>query len=111
MIGKLPKNEAWKQINPNKLGLLPHPRYSSRDALSVGPRRIPALEQTRVEKLCRTLKDSDRASTLELRGGLLTGREVLWPLEPHHSPDKATPTYYTKNESFANGISKMWCVF
>jgi hypothetical protein len=47
---------------------------------------------------------------LELRGGLPTGQEALWPSEPDHSPDKATPSYYTKNESFASGISKMWCV-
>jgi hypothetical protein len=46
----------------------------------------------------------------ELRGGFLTGREALWPLEPLHSPDKATPSYYTKNGSFASGISKVWCV-
>jgi hypothetical protein len=46
----------------------------------------------------------------ELRGGLLTGRGVLQPSEPHHSPDMATPSYYTKNESFASGISKVWCV-
>jgi hypothetical protein len=38
------------------------------------------------------------------------GREALRPSEPCHSPDKATPSYYTKNESFAGGISKMWCV-
>jgi hypothetical protein len=29
---------------------------------------------------------------------------------PCHSPDKAMPSYYTKNESFASGISKLWCV-
>jgi hypothetical protein len=38
------------------------------------------------------------------------GREGLRPSEPFHSPDKATPSNYTKNESFARGISKMWCV-
>jgi hypothetical protein len=27
------------------------------------------------------------------------GRETLRPLEPHHSPGKATPSYYTKNGS------------
>jgi hypothetical protein len=43
---------------------------------------------------------------LELRGGPPTGREALWPSEPRHSPDKATPSYYTKNGSFASGISK-----
>jgi hypothetical protein len=37
-------------------------------------------------------------------------RRVAWPSEPRHSPDKATPSYYTKNESFASGISKVWCV-
>jgi hypothetical protein len=40
----------------------------------------------------------------------MTGREALRPLEPRHSPNKATPIYYTKNESFASGIFKMWCV-
>jgi hypothetical protein len=54
--------------------------------------------------------DSGIASTLELQGGLLIGREALRPSEPHHSPDKAMPSYYTKNESFASGISKIWCV-
>jgi hypothetical protein len=34
MIGKLPKSEAWKQSDPNRPGLLLHPRYSSRDSLS-----------------------------------------------------------------------------
>jgi hypothetical protein len=67
--------------------------------------------QTRAEKPYRTPKDSDKASALELRGGLPIGREALRPLEPHHSPNKATPSYYTKNESFASEISKMWCVF
>jgi hypothetical protein len=38
------------------------------------------------------------------------GQQALWPSEPRHSPDKAMPIYYTKNESFASGISKMWCV-
>jgi hypothetical protein len=51
--------------------------------------------------------DSGIASTLELQGGLLIGREALRPSEPHHSPDKAMPSYYTKNESFASGISKI----
>jgi hypothetical protein len=43
-------------------------------------------------------------------GGLPIGREALRPSEPHHSPDKATPRYYSKNESFTSGISKIWCV-
>jgi hypothetical protein len=34
MIGKLPKSEAWKQSDPDRSGLLLHPRYSSRDPLS-----------------------------------------------------------------------------
>jgi hypothetical protein len=42
--------------------------------------------------------------------GLPIGREALQPLEPRHSSNKATPIYYTKNESLAIGISKMWCV-
>jgi hypothetical protein len=52
--------------------------------------------------------DFGTAFALELQGGLLIGREALWPSEPHHSPDKARPCYYTKNDSFATGISKMW---
>jgi hypothetical protein len=72
--------------------------------------RASALEQTRAEKPYRTPKDSSRASAFELRGGFLKGREALQPSEPRHSPDKATPSYYTKNRSFASGISKMWCV-
>jgi hypothetical protein len=70
-----------------------------------------ALEQTKVEKPCQTLKDSDRALVPELQGGLPIGREALRPSEIHHSPNKSTPSYYSKNESFASGISKMWCVF
>jgi hypothetical protein len=72
--------------------------------------RASALEQTRAEKSCRSLNDSGRASTLELRGGLPICWEALRPSEPHHSSDKAMPSYYTKKESFASGISKMWCV-
>jgi hypothetical protein len=34
MMGKLFKSEAWKQSDPDRPGLLPHPRYSSRDSLS-----------------------------------------------------------------------------
>jgi hypothetical protein len=40
----------------------------------------------------------------------MIGREALRPSEPRHSPEKAMPSYYTKNESFASGISKVWCV-
>jgi hypothetical protein len=73
--------------------------------------RASALEQTRAEKPYRAPKDYNRASMPELRGGLPRGQEALRPSEPHHSPDKATPSYYTMNESFASGISKVWCVF
>jgi hypothetical protein len=38
------------------------------------------------------------------------GLEALRPSEPHQSPNKATPSYYTNKESFASGIFKMWCV-
>jgi hypothetical protein len=34
MMGKLPKSEAWKQNDPDRPGLLTHPRYLSRDSLS-----------------------------------------------------------------------------
>jgi hypothetical protein len=73
--------------------------------------RASALEQTRAEKSCQTLKDFGRASVLELRGGLPIGREALRPSEPRHSPNKVTHSYHTKKESFASGISKMWCVY
>jgi hypothetical protein len=33
MMGTLPKSEAWKQSDPDRPGLLLHPRYSSRDSL------------------------------------------------------------------------------
>jgi hypothetical protein len=33
MIGKLTKSEVWKQSDPDRLGLLLHPRYLSRDYL------------------------------------------------------------------------------
>jgi hypothetical protein len=72
--------------------------------------RASALEQTRSEKPCQTPKDSGISSVLELQGGLPTGQEALQPSEPQHSPDKATPSYYTKNGSFSSGISKIWCV-
>jgi hypothetical protein len=108
MIGKLPKSEAWKQSDSDRPGLLLHPMYSSRDSMDSD--RASTLEQTRAKKPYQTLKDSYRASTLELRGGLQTGREALRLSTPHHYLDKAMPIYYTKNESFASGISKMWCV-
>jgi hypothetical protein len=113
MMGKLPKSEVWKQSDPDRLGLLLYPWYLSRDSLSesIGFRQSFALEQTRAEKIYWTPKDSSRASILELRGGLLIGQEALRPSEPRHSLNKATPSYYTKNGSFASGISKMWCVF
>jgi hypothetical protein len=66
--------------------------------------RNSALGETRAEKPCHTPKDSDRAFTLKLRGGLPTGREALQPSEPRHSPDKATSSYYTKNASFATSF-------
>jgi hypothetical protein len=47
---------------------------------------------------------------LKLRGGLSIGLEALRPSEPRHFPDKATPNYYTKNESFTSEIFKMWYV-
>jgi hypothetical protein len=39
----------------------------------------------------------------------MTGREALRLSKPCHSPNKPTPSYYTKNESFASGIFKMCC--
>jgi hypothetical protein len=35
MIGKLPKSEGWKQSDPDRPGLLLHPRYSSRDFVGI----------------------------------------------------------------------------
>jgi hypothetical protein len=105
MMGKLPKSEAWKQSDPDRSGLLPHPRYSSRDSLleSIGFwQSFCTRGKTRAEKLCQTPKDSDRAFALELEGGLPLGCEAIRLSEPRHSPDKATPRYYTKNESFAS---------
>jgi hypothetical protein len=51
--------------------------------------RAFTLEQTRAEKPCQTLKNSNRDSVLKLRGGLPIGQEALWPSEPRLSPDKA----------------------
>jgi hypothetical protein len=39
MIGKLPKSEAWKKSDLDRLGLLLHSRYSSRDSVRI--HRIP----------------------------------------------------------------------
>jgi hypothetical protein len=43
MIGKLSKSKAWKQSDPNRLGLLLHPRYSSRDSVEINgiPAELP----------------------------------------------------------------------
>jgi hypothetical protein len=68
------------------------------------------LNRLELGNLHRTQMDFGRASVLELRGGLSTSREVLQPSESHHSLDEAMPSYFTKNESFENVISKMWCV-
>jgi hypothetical protein len=35
MMGKLPESEAWKQSDPDRLGLMLHPRYSSRDSVEI----------------------------------------------------------------------------
>jgi hypothetical protein len=35
MIGKLTKSEAWKDSDPERTGLLLHPRYSSRDFVRI----------------------------------------------------------------------------
>jgi hypothetical protein len=41
MMGKVPKFEAWKQSDLDRLRLLPHPLYSSRDSVEI--HRIPAV--------------------------------------------------------------------
>jgi hypothetical protein len=69
--------------------------------------RAPALDRLELGKLRQTRTDFGRASVFELRGGLPTGWEALQQSEPRHSLEKATPSYYTKNESFASGIMKM----
>jgi hypothetical protein len=113
MIGKLPKSKAWKQSDPDMPGLLVHPRYSSRDSLSefIGflwiPTELPHSSKLDLRNPIRPPKDSGISSVLELQGGLPTGQEALRPSEPQHSPDKATPSYYTKNGSFSSGISKI----
>jgi hypothetical protein len=61
--------------------------------------RAPAFDRLELGKLHQARIDFGRASTLELREGLPTGREAFRPSEPPHSPAKATPSYYTKNES------------
>jgi hypothetical protein len=88
MICKLPKSEAWKQSDPDRMGLLLHSRYSCRDSL--------------LESIVAELPHLSKLEPI--------GQEALWPSEPHHSPDKAMPSYYTKNEGFASGISKWWCL-
>jgi hypothetical protein len=69
------------------------------------PNTLEGLESrlpVRIHRILAKLPHStDRASVLELWGWLPTGWEALQPSEPHHSPDKATLSYYTKNESFA----------
>jgi hypothetical protein len=47
----------------------------------------------------------------ELRGRLLTGREAFRPSEPRHSPDKAMPSYYIKNEICKWNFQCVVCVF
>jgi hypothetical protein len=108
MMGKLPKSEAWKQSDLGRLRLLLYPRYSSKDSLleSIGFWQSFRTRANRAEKPCRTPKDSGRAFALELRRGLLIGREALRPSESRHSHDKAMPSYYTKNGCFASRISK-----
>jgi hypothetical protein len=51
MMGKLPKSEAWKQSDLDKLGLLLHPRYSSIDSI----------------RICRILTELPHLSKLELK--------------------------------------------
>jgi hypothetical protein len=35
MIDKLPKFKVWKQSDPDRLRILLHPRYSSRDSIEI----------------------------------------------------------------------------
>jgi hypothetical protein len=110
MMDKLPKSEAWKQNDPDRSGLLLHPRYEQR--LSIRIHRIreelphsSKLEPRNPVRPRRILAQLSRSSYDE---GFQQARR---PSEPCHSPDKATPSYYTKKGSFASGISKMWCMF
>jgi hypothetical protein len=58
MIDKLPKSEAWKQRDPDRSGLLLHPRYLSRDCMSesIGFRKS---FRTRPNLSCETLSDPE----------------------------------------------------
>jgi hypothetical protein len=107
MIGKLLKSEAWKQSDPDRPGLLLHPRYSSRDSL-VGIHRIPVElpHLTKLESRNPVGPEGFRRSFhAQATRRVPIGQETLRPSELCHSPDKATSSYYTKNESFASGIS------
>jgi hypothetical protein len=75
--------------------------------------RASALKQTREKKPCQTLKDSDKASVPELRGGLSTGREALQPSEPCHSLNKAFQVEFPKCGVcvcvlISNGMGYLW---
>jgi hypothetical protein len=72
---------------------LPHSsKLEPRDP--VGPRRIPT------ELPCSSYKEGSR------QAGRPSG-----PSEPRHSPDRATPSYYTKNLSFGVENLPNGCVF
>jgi hypothetical protein len=84
------------------------------------------LEQRLFVRIFRILAEHPHSSKLEPRNPIkprrilaeLPGssyeegsRQDGKPSEPHHSPNKAMPSCYTKNGSFATGISEMWGVF
>jgi hypothetical protein len=49
MMGKLPKSEAWKQSDPNRLGFLLHSRYSSRDSARIHRILVELLHLSKLE--------------------------------------------------------------
>jgi hypothetical protein len=49
MMGKLPKSEAWKQSDPDRPGLLPQPRYSSRLSIRIHRIQIELPHSSKLE--------------------------------------------------------------
>jgi hypothetical protein len=56
MMGKLPKSETWKQSDSDRPGLLPHPRYSSRDYIGIHRilAELPHLSNLEPRNVCAT---------------------------------------------------------
>jgi hypothetical protein len=69
MIGKLPKSEAWKQSDPDRSGLLLHPKYSNRDSLCQSLSKLEPRNHVGLQKI---LLELPRLSYEE--GSRLAGR-------------------------------------